>query len=145
MALFAVAFLALSSCTKTDDRDQFIGDYDLKVTGSLTLNINGQNYSDAVNETTTLSIYKATEESVVAVNGYYDCKALVLGNSISMDPMTGTQTTSEGLTYQMTLTPRRGTLNGNVLTFVADITGSAYYQGSSYPISGTLNNEAVKR
>lgn len=145
MVMFAVALLGFTSCAKSDDRDQFVGDYNLRATGNLTLTVNGQNYSEAINQTTTISIYKTAEESIVEVNGYYDCKAFVSGNTISMDPMTGTQTTNDGITYQMIVTPRRGTLNGSVLTFISDITGTAYYQGNSFPISGMIYNEATKR
>jgi hypothetical protein len=145
MALFVVAFFALTSCAKTDDRDQFVGDYSVKVTGTYVITVNGQNYSEPVNvSSASMSIYKATEEPVVSVSGYYACSAYVIGNTISMDPMTGTQT-QDGVTTQLVITPRRGTLNGNVLSFLCDVTGTAYYQGSSFPVSGTLYNEAIKR
>lgn len=144
IALFVVVFIALAGCSKTDDRDQFIGDYSIKVEGSLALTINGINYSEPLNSTGYLSIIKSVGETDVSVSGYYDCLASISGNTISMDPMTGTQT-QDGVTYQLALTPRRGTLNGNTLTFIVDVTGSAYYYGDSYPVSGTLYNEAIKR
>lgn len=144
-ALLSIAFFAITSCSKTDDRDQFVGDYSLKVTGTLSITMYGQNFSETLNETTSMSIYKAGAESIVTISGYYDCNAFVSGNTIVMDPMSGTQTNNEGLTMQMTITPRRGTLNGNILTFIVDVTGTAYYQGNGYPISGTFYNEAVKR
>lgn len=144
LLLMAFAIFAMTSCTKTDDRDQFVGDYTLKVTGNLAITINGQTVSENFDQTSSISITKAAGETSVNVSGFYECLATVSGNTISMDPMTDTQT-QEGITMQMTLTPRRGTLNGDVLTFVADVTGSAYYNGDSYPISGTLYNEAVKQ
>lgn len=138
MTLSVVVFFALTSCNKTDDRDQFVGDYSLKVTGTFVITVNGQNYSEPINVSSAkMSIYKAAYESIMSVSGYYDCSAYVIGNTISMDPMTGTQT-QDGVTTQLIVTPRRGALNGSVLSFLCDLTGTTYYQGSSYPVSGTL-------
>ncbi len=151
MILLSVVLFTMASCSITDDgdqfvddRDQFVGDYILKVTGNFVLTIDGQNYSDPINETSSLTIYKSSGESIVSVSGFYDCSAYVSGNTISMDPMTVTKT-QDGVTMQMIMTPRRGTLNGDVLTFLSDISGSAYYQGQSFPISGTLYNEATRQ
>ncbi|MBQ2076286.1 MAG: hypothetical protein II471_02120 [Bacteroidales bacterium] len=147
IALFVLALFALASCTKTDDRDQFVGTYRLNATGSYSMVINGETYTEPLSSgnNATLTITKSSNsENIVFVSGFYNTEADVVGNTITIDSETVTQT-QDGITITMTISHNRGTLSGNTLTFTSNITGNAYYQGYSYPIHGNVSNVAYKQ
>ena len=147
IALFAIVLFAMTSCSKTDDRDQFVGTYRINATGSYSLVINGQTYTEPISSANnaTLTITKASNsENMVFVSGFYNAEADVTGNTITIDSETETQT-QDGLTVTMTISHNRGTLSGNTLSFTSNITGNAYYQGYSYPIHGNISNVAYKQ
>lgn len=140
--------LIFTSCSKTDDRDQFVGTYRINVTGSYSMTVNGETYTYPIqsSDNATLTITKSTvSQNTVFVDGFYSAEAEVIGNSISIDSETGTQTSSEGITLTMTFTHNRGTLSGNTLSFTSNITGNAYYQGYSFPVYGNVSNIAYKQ
>jgi len=146
VVLFYVVCVTMSSCIKTDDRDQFIGEYSLNATGSYSLTINGETYTMPISGNgVNLSIEKSSvTENTVFVTGYYSAEALVMGNSIEIDSETVTDT-QDGATITMTLTHNRGTLSGGTLSFISNITGNYYYQGYSFPIHGNISNIAYKK
>lgn len=147
LALFAVVLFSAASCAKTDDRDQFVGTYRINATGSYSLVIDGQTYTEPISSANnaTLTITKSSySENIVFVSGFYDAEAEVVGNTITIDSETGTQT-QDGTTVTMTISHNRGTLSGNTLSFTSNITGNAYYQGYSYPIHGSISNVAYKQ
>jgi len=137
----------MTSCTKTDDRDQFVGTYRFNATGSYSLVMDGQTYTETISSdnNATLTITKVSNsDNRVYVSGHYNSEALVVGNIITIDSETRTQTQND-LTMSMTVSHNRGTLSGNTLSFTSNITGNVYYQGSSYPIHGSISNVAYKQ
>lgn len=148
--LFGAVFstlLVFTSCSKTDDRDQFVGTYQLTATGSYSTNINGETHtyplSSADNATITIS-KSSTTDNTVFISGFYNAEAEVSGNSISIDPETETDT-DNGMTITMTISHNRGTLSGGTLSFTSTISGNIYYQGYSYPLYGDISNIAYKQ
>ena len=78
--------LVFTSCSKTDDRDQFVGTYQITVTGSYSTTINGETYTSPLSSTddATITITKSTTtDNTVFVSGFYNAEAEVSGNSIS--------------------------------------------------------------
>ena len=148
LALLAVTFFSVTSCTKTDDRDQFEGSYLVDGTGSLTLHGVSQNATipfNANNELMTLTKTVSSSNEMVA-SGFLGGTATVIGNTIQFESFSKTSTNSEtGMTIQALFDIKKGTLNGNVLTFRIEITGTAYYQGSSLPVDGAISCIATKR
>ena len=136
-----------TGCSKTDDRDQFVGTYRINATGSFSLIIDGQSYTEPISSANnaTITITKSSySENIVFVTGFYNAEADVVGNTIMIDSETDTQT-QDGITTTMTIAHNRGTLSGNTLSFTSNITGNAYYQGYSYPIHGSISNVAYKQ
>ena len=145
-ALFS-SLLVFTSCSKTDDRDQFVGTYQITVTGSYSTTINGETYTSPLSSTddATITITKSTTtDNTVFVSGFYNAEAEVSGNSISIGSETETES-EDGMTVTMTISHDRGTLSGTTLSFTSSITGNIYYQGYSYPIFGDLSNVAYKQ
>ena len=147
VTMFAIALLSMIGCAKTDDRDQFEGYYLVDGTGSLTLHGVSQNVTSPINiskepMTLTKSVSNSTEMSV---SGFFDQPATVIGNTIQFESFSTTSTTNDGVTIQAIYDVKKGTLNGSVLTFKIEISGNAYYQGSSVPISGTISCVATKQ
>lgn len=144
----AVLAFSISSCTKTDDRDQFEGSYLVDGTGSLTLHGVSQDVTNPFNanhEQMTL-IKSTTGPTEMIASGFLDVTATVIGNTIQFESFSETSTNQDtGMSIQATFDIKKGTLNGNVLTFKIDITGSAYYQGSSVPVSGSISCIATKQ
>lgn len=145
---FAFSIFSLASCTKTDDRDQFEGSYLVDGTGSLTLHGISQDVTypfNANHEPMTL-IKSTTGSTEMIASGFFDVTATVVGNTIQFESFSQTSTNQDtGMSIQATFDIKKGTLNGNVLTFKIDITGSAYYQGSSVPASGSISCIATKQ
>lgn len=144
--LLFMGVITISSCTKTDDRDQFVGQYSLNATGSYSMTINGETYTYPISDKNkTFTIEKSSSsDNMVFVTGYYEAEALVTGNSIEIDSETSTQT-QDGVTITLTVNHNRGTLSGNSLSFTSSLIGNAYYQGYSYPIYGNVSNVAYKK
>lgn len=139
--------IVLTSCSKADERDQFVGTYRINATGSYSLVIDGQTYTEPISSdnNATLTITKSSNsDNIVFVSGFYNAEADVVGNTITIDSETGTQT-QNGITITMTVSHNRGTLSGNTLSFTSNITGNAYYQGYSYPLYGNISNVAYKQ
>lgn len=148
IALLSIAVLSMTSCAKTDDRDQFEGSYLVDGTGSLTLYGVSQNVTspfNASNEPMTLT-KSTTNSTEMIASGFLEGTATVIGNTIQFESFSETSTNSEtGMTIQALLDVKKGTINGNVLTFRIDVTGTAYYQGSSLPMDGSMSCIATKR
>lgn len=138
--------IMMTSCSKVDERDQFIGTYRINATGSYSLVMDGQTYTESISDNNApLTITKVSNsDNRVYVSGYYNSEASVVGNIITIVSETRTQT-QDNLTMTMTVSHNRGTLSGNKLSFTSTITGNVYYQGSSYPIHGSISNVAYKQ
>lgn len=137
--------IMMTSCSKVDERDQFIGTYRINATGSYSLVMDGQTYTESISDNNApLTITKVSNsDNRVYVSGYYNSEASVVGNIITIVSETRTQT-QDNLTMTMTVSHNRGTLSGNKLSFTSTITGNVYYQGNSYPIQGSISNVAYK-
>lgn len=148
LLLCAFALLAMASCTKTDDRDQFEGSYLVDGTGSITLHGVYQDATSPFNashEPMTLTKSTAGSNEMLAT-GFLDVSATVVGNTIQFESFSETSTNSEtGMSIQALFDVKKGTLNGNVLTFKIEITGTAYYQGSAVPVDGSISCVATKQ
>lgn len=147
LLLSAFALFAMASCTKPDDRDQFEGYYLVDGTGSLTLHGVSQNHTSPIDiNKEPMTLTKSTSNSAeMSVSGLFDQPATVIGNTIQFESFSTTSTTNDGVTIQAIYDVKKGTLNGSVLTFKIEISGNAYYQGSSVPISGTISCVATKQ
>ena len=143
--VFVLVLLTMASCGKSDDRDQFEGSYKVDAIGSVTIYIGDQTGTvpfDQENESMTItkSSSNATE---VLVSGFLDQVATVQGNNIYFESFTETGS-QDGLTLNLTFDVKKGTLNGNVLTFKIEVSGNGYYQGYSFPATGTISCVATK-
>lgn len=147
LLICAFALFAMASCTKADDRDQFEGYYLVDGTGSLTLHGVSQNLTSPIDiSKEPMTLTKSTSNSAeMSVSGFFDQPATVIGNTIQFESFSTTSTTNDGVTIQAIYDVKKGTLNGSVLTFKIEISGNAYYQGSSVPISGTISCVATKQ
>ncbi len=147
IAVFSFLLLGCKkeSTTTVDPRDAYVGSYNETVNGSLTVTVNGQSQSSPVNSTGVFSIEKGSSENrIVRVdsdNSRYE--ATISGNHVQFDPM-HQNTTQNGMTMTMT-SDVNGNLTGNVLNYTMIITGTAYYQGYSYPLSGNITAVAIKK
>ena len=142
----ATFIVVMTSCSKTDERDLFVGTYRINATGSYSMVIDGQTYSYPLSSDSnaTITITKSSNsENIVFVSGYYNAEADIVGNTISIDSETDTQT-QDGTTITLTISHNRGNLSGNTLSFTSNITGNIYYQGYSYPVFGSVSNIAYK-
>lgn len=143
--LFGVLLtIAFTGCNKTDDRDQFVGTYSLSATGSISFYAYGDSYTIPLNGNDDIIITKSSADNMVHVSGFYEADAEVSGNTIQIDTEIGTINDPEG-TISLTLHHKRGTLSGTTLTFSTDVTGNVYYQGYTFPASGSINNIAYKK
>ena len=133
-----------TSCKETDDRDQFVGTYSMSITGSMTATVEDQPLTVPLNDTGQFTITKsAADDFTVNLSGGIQTTATVTGNSIKLDPESGTST-SNGIIFNFTITYDRGTLAGGNLSFTASISGQGYYQGYSFPLFGSLSIIANK-
>jgi|GEM_PF-6298856 len=141
-----IATAAFTSCKKdTDDRDAFVGTYTETLNGSITFTINGTNYTEAVNDDGTFTIEKiSTTNKVARIDGGGSYEATVSGNSIVFDTMYENETTDDGIDLQMTLNVE-GVLSGITLNYTMLVTGTGYYNGYAFPISGTITSVATKQ
>ena len=145
IALIGVLFC---SCTKSDMREHFVGNYKLNVQGTLTMNNPyGVKRTIVVNATDlNMEIEKNPGvQNGVCIKGYYHCNATVDKSSIYLEQITLIDTLDE-IPMTLNIAPTKGVLDANgILTFEAPITGTAYYQQLNADIEGTFHNSAVKQ
>ena len=147
--MLAFAIMTLASCgTEVDPRDDFAGVYTFTQTGYVTLYSNG----DAVGiipmdaEGTMLCNKVGPTGNLIRLTGdlLADIDGIVSGNTLILNPLTVTQNVS-GMTCQFTFTFKPATKNGNIVTCIADIKGTAYINGISAPLSGSITIIAEKK
>lgn len=146
IACFAMMLLAVTSCSKPDDRDQFEGSYSIDATGSITVTAYGHSETSSYNfDNEPMTITKvSSSETEVLVSGFMDQTATVQGNTIFFDSFTKT-ITQDGAAVTLTFDVKQGTLNGNILTFNIDLSGNATYMGYTFPATGILSCVATKK
>lgn len=143
---FAITAISFVSCSKVDDREQFVGTYSVDATGSATAYAYGESLTipfDASNEPMTIT-KSSNNETEVIVSGFFNGTAIVVGNSIQFESFSETAT-EQGMTMVVDFNVRKGSLNGNVLTFRIDVSGNIYYEGSTFPLSGSISSIATKQ
>jgi len=137
----ALATIVTSSCGKIDKRDEFVGDYSMKIHGEFAFD-NGQSQTIDL-EDLTLTISKAEGFGNLKFSGFYDCDAKVVGDVIVIGSMHIRSNTSDGY-MDMEVQESNGLFGDGNLTFVNEITGTYYVQGNSYDFDAWFSNEAVK-
>lgn len=151
--LLLVAFMvfAVFSCKKdkeVDQRDEFVGTYSFTQTGSASLfsqgTIIGTIPMDADGKLICSKVgitgnqVKLTGDIVANVEG------VVSGNTLVLSPTTVTGSSS-GYTVQYTINYQPATKNGNTVTCLADVTGTAQGNSNSAIISGKITLVAQKK
>lgn len=145
IALIGVLFCG---CTKSDMRERFVGNYKLNVQGTLTMNNpNGAKRTIVVNATDlSMEIEKNPGiQNGVCIKGYYHCNATIDKSSIYLEQITLIDTLDE-IPMTLNIAPTKGILDANgILTFDADVSGTAEYELCICDIEGTFHNSAVKQ
>ena len=144
--LLAIIAISFASCSKEDDRDQFVGTYSVDASGSATAYAYGDSFTvpfDASNVSMTIT-KSSTNETEVNVSGYLDGTATVIGNTIQFESFSESST-QQGVTTKADFIVRKGSINGNILTFKIDVSGNIYYNGSTFPLTGSISNIATKQ
>ena len=134
----ALATLATSSCSKLDKRDQFIGDYSLKIHGEIAYE-NGQS-STIDKDNLTLHIEKGDGNFKLNITGYYNCGATVVGDIIVLEEYVIEKDNGTAGIDVMRIHESNGIFIENTLTFVNEISGTV----SGIEYDGWFSNEAVK-
>jgi hypothetical protein len=151
LMIIAVMAIMANGCKKsesaapvTDPRDAFVGSYTEVLNGSFTVTINGQAQTSPINETGSFSIEKGSSENrIVRVEtDKTRNEGTISGNHVQFDPMhiNGTQS-GMTLTYIANV---GGNLSGNILNYTMNMTGTVYYQGASFPMTGIITAVATK-
>ena len=127
-----------------DSRDAFIGQYQLTTTGSITFVAGTNSSTMPLNNVGTITISKDyNSSSLVNVSGFYNCKATVNGNNISMDNESYTYT-EDGVTMQLVFDHLTGTLQGNTLVWTSTVNGTISNGSATGVGSGGVQNVATK-
>ncbi len=136
VGLLFINLFSLSSCTKddVDVRDQYVGDWQYKETGSLTLFYAGQSMGTVpIDETGKSVVSKSGENDLVIDNLVFT----VNGDKLSANPESITQT-DDGVNMVGTAT-YSGQLGSNIITINSSITGTwSYSSGQTGNFSGTV-------
>lgn len=139
----AMAAFATSGCSKLDKRDEFVGDYSLKIHGEFAF-ANGQHLTVDL-EDKELTITKAEGWGNLKISGYYDCDAKVVGDVIVIGAMHARPSNADG-TMDMNIQESNGMFGDGNLTFVNEIKGTYYPSTGGYvDFDGWFANEAVKK
>lgn len=145
-----IAFIGITfcSCTKSDTREYYVGNYNLNVQGTLTMKtLDGSKRSIIVNATDLqMDIEKnPSDKNGVYLKGYYEGFATIDKSSIYINPLTLIDTIDD-IRMTLNITPEKGMLNADgILTFDAAITGVAEYGITTNDIEGSFHNSAVKQ
>ncbi len=151
--LLLVAFMvfAVVSCDKkdkdVDPRDEFVGTYSFTQTGSASLSSNGKIIGTIpMDGAGNLTCSKVGTGNQVRLTGdiVADVDGVVSGNTLVLSPSTLTGSSS-GYSIQYTINYQPATKNGNTVTCLADITGTAQGNSTSAIISGKITLVALKK
>lgn len=139
------ALVACGGSGQVDQRDQFVGAYSYKASGSLDFYAGDRKIlSVPLNEEGTLTIAKSGDKDQVNIIGYNDTiRAKASGNTLILESNDYTQTKS-GLTVQMHFTYGKATLTDNVLSWQSDVTGVGTYMGITANGNGSVSVVATK-
>lgn len=148
----ALAFTwTLTSCSKsdsepeTDPRDAWVGNYSEIYTGSITINIPGQPMTIPISDSGSFRIEKGTAANkIVRIDSdTTQTTGTINGNQVTFDPVT--ETAEEQGAIITTTGTASGSLNGNVMNYTMNITGSAAMMGLTIPITGSVTGVATKK
>lgn len=139
LLLVGLSFISLSSCSNDeavnqDARDQYVGTWSYRSSGSLTLFQNGQSVGTVpINENKTVAISKSGSNALLIDGTSY----IVNGNNLGSNPTPVTETSS-GVNIVGTAVSN-GTLGSNIITLNDAITGTwNATNGASGNLSGTV-------
>lgn len=135
LSLGFVLLIIISSCKKedTDVRDQYLGTWQYKQTGSLTLFQNGQSIGTIpIDENGTMDISKSGENDLLIGERIFTLN----GNKLTSDPESITKT-NNGVNIVGTAV-YSGQLGSNIITINSTVTGSwSNSNGATGNLSGT--------
>jgi len=134
----AMAAFVTTSCGKLDKRDEFVGEYSLKIHGEIAYENGTEKTVDWDN--LRLNIEKADKAYKLNITGFYTCGATVVGNVIVLDETTIEQDNGSGGISTILVHKSNGVFIDNTLTFVNEISGTL--QGVGF--DGWFANEAIK-
>lgn len=145
-----VSLLGMSSifsgCNKDDDkdsRDQYIGSYKETAIGTLSVIIDGQQYSIPQDFSGTYQISKGSgTNSLIKLEGTKSLNGVFTDPTVIFDPeIVSMQSGNESMQLTVSMT---GTFSSNIFITTRTITGTYFYMGASYPVSGTITGNATK-
>lgn len=148
--MLSIAVCAFASCSnnEVDPRDEFAGVYTFTQTGNWIASYDGTVVTNSpMNAEGTMICNKiGSTGNLIRLTGdlLADIDGMVSGNTLILNPLTITQNGS-GVTMQFTFTFKPATKNGNIVTCVADIKGSAISNGITFPVSGSITIIAEKK
>lgn len=132
---FALLLMVLTSCSKTDDADAFVGRYSV----STVENVIWGGSSGTVTDNGTLTITKISS-SQVQTSGYFNTVGEVVGSNLYLE----SRTTSDS-SGTLTIVFGTGVLNGNVLTLSSTMSGRLANNGVLYPFNSTAQHTCIKQ
>ena len=130
-----VATIILTSCTKTNNADVFVGLYNV----STIENITWGNDSGTLTDNGSFVITKLSS-SRIQVSGYINTFGEINGNKLYLESYTTSD--SNGT---LTIVFETGTLDGNVLILPSTTTGQLKHQGIFYPYRATTKMTCIKQ
>ncbi|MDL2227959.1 hypothetical protein LJC25_05345 [Bacteroidales bacterium OttesenSCG-928-K03] len=148
LALLATIIVAMTillvGCTKEDPRDQYVGSYNETAVGTLTTVINGMNYTLTQDFSGTYQISKgSSENSLIKIEGSKSLNGVFADPSVTFETETLTTPGVEGESLQLTII-MTGTFSTNIFVTTRKVTGTYFYGGSAFPVTGTITGNATK-
>lgn len=146
--LFALVIICLTSCKKnddtiTDDRDAFVGTYSTSVAGNIHATVGNESADIPMSDDGSITISKYGNGNMVKISGDFNSNGVVSGKTITIDACTHS-ISEDGMTLTINENFKSSTLDGNTLVIKSTLTGTGYYQGYSFPLTGYMNYIAVK-
>lgn len=146
-ALFNVVMILFTGCEKdeeTDPRDQYVGSYNETAVGTLTTVINGLNYTIPQDFSGTFQISKGSNaNTLIKLEGTKSLNGVFVDPMVTFDPETITTPDEEGGSLQLTIS-MTGTFSTNIFITTRKISGTYFYGGASFPVTGTITGNATK-
>ena len=138
---FMVVF---TGCEKEDIRDQYVGSYNETAVGTVSVVVNGETGTVPIDFSGTYQISKGSAEtSLIKLEGSQSLNGVFTNPSVTFEPETETVALTNGGSMQLTIS-MTGTFSTNIFITTRKITGTFFYQGASYPVSGTITGNATK-
>jgi hypothetical protein len=127
---FALLLVVITSYTKTNNADAFVGRYAVSTIENATWG----GSSGTLTDNGTMTITKVSS-SRIQVNGYFNTFGEVVGNNVYLESYTTTDSSGS-----LTIVFGTGTLNGNILTLTSTTTGRLKYNGVFYAFNSTAQH-----